>query len=414
MSVNGKHVFLILNILYLIWYFWKVVHRPKLYHSSNALTNSIVQQCKSLRRRYFPLYLFHSGYPQLLISGFIGALYPKCFKPDYTREMYTLHDGQNIALDWIFPPQFNQNNTHKPIVVALYGISGNNKSLNVMRYCRLVCDRLQFASVVLGRRGHEADIELTVPKMSVFGLQQDIHQCLLHIHHQYPDNPLVLLGDSAGTGFWSRYSADLALCTNEQCANEHERSTSQYIIKQYANAQLIIDSILCSVLISPGYDIGQIFGKQGWFSQRLMLFLLKRTFVRQHSRVLSEQNEPIIQQCDRSSSMLEFFETYSGAMSGYESYNQFLTEANPTETVQYAQVPALIINSRDDPICTAASLDEWKWIYEKDNACPNCILVETKFGSHCSFLSTFGGFWLDSVILEYLQTIWKIKSEEMV
>eukprot|EP01084_Bolivina_argentea_P039734 73426_1 len=155
MSVNGKQVFLFISLLYTIWYFWKVVHRPKLFYSSNSLTTSIIRQCKSLRKRYCPLFLFHSSYLQLFVSIFIGKIYPKLFKPHYNREMFELSDGQKVALDWTFPKYFNRNNIYKPIVIGLYGIAGNNTSLNIMRYCKLICHQLGFASVVLGRRGHE-------------------------------------------------------------------------------------------------------------------------------------------------------------------------------------------------------------------------------------------------------------------
>merc|ERR1712032_174623 len=96
-----------------------------------------------------------------------------------------------------------------------------------------------------------------------------------------------------------------------------------------------------------------------------------------------------------------------------ESYSDFLLATNPTETAEYAQIPSLIINARDDPICTAQSLDEWKCLFVDETACPNAILIETLYGSHCAFLNIFGGFsWIDDIILQYAQTVFQIKTEQ--
>ena len=132
----------------------------------------------------------------MFIHVFISKIYPKCFKPDYERELFTLQDGQQIALDWQYPKRFNPNNRNhtRPIALGLYGITGNNESLNIMRYCKLLTQRLGFPSVVIGRRGHETDIPLVVPKMAIFGLQDDLHDVLLHIHQKYPHSQFVLLG----------------------------------------------------------------------------------------------------------------------------------------------------------------------------------------------------------------------------
>ena len=208
-----------------------------------------------------------------------------------------------------------------------------------------------------------------------------------------------------------RYTGDLALCTNKKLAKQHKKSSSQLIIKQYQNAQRIHNRILCSVLISPGYDIGVAFAKQNWFSRQLILYLLKGSFVGNHKTKLEEKSEETIQRCSSTSCTLEFFREYSGSLSGYNDYDEFLLHSNPTETGKYAQIASLIINSRDDPICTCESLDEWKWLFTKKEPCPNAILCETKYGSHSSFLNIFGGFWLDSIILDYVKTVFEISRD---
>ena len=127
---------------------------------------------------------------------------------------------------------------------------------------------------------------------------------------------------------------------------------------------------------------------------------------------MKQHNESVITQCDKTKDLLTFFRTYFGALSGYKSYEEWTKATNPTETFEFMQCPALVINARDDPICTAKTMDEWKWLFTEKDVCPNSILCETQYGSHCAFLSTFGGFWLDKVILEYVQTIDNLVSKE--
>ena len=181
-------------------------------------------------------------------------------------------------------------------------------------------------------------------------------------------------------------------------------------VREYANAQTIYDQVLCAVLIAPGYDIVGSLQNTPWLSQQLILSLMKHTFIHNHRRILEEHNGSIIAASDAATDLTAFFETYFGAMSGYESYEEWVRGTNPTETFEFMQCPALVINARDDPIATAQTMDEWKWLFTESDACPNAILCETEFGSHCAFLDLFGGFWLDHVILEYVQTVYSLTS----
>eukprot|EP01083_Nonionella_stella_P073284 198052_1 len=409
---NRFHSVGVLFVFYMAYYWFKVVHRPRVYFHANALNQKVIQKCKSIGRNYWPLFLFHNQYCQLFIGIILGKLYPILFKPNYHREMFTLQDGQNIALDWIYPqtpnPQVIKHNI--PICIALYGVAGDNKSFNIYRYCSLIASKLNFYCVVLGRRGHEVDIPLTVPKMTIFGGQEDLHSVLLHMNRKYPNNPLILIGDSAGTGFWVRYLGDLGLCLNQKYADMHNKSSSKLIPKQYQNALSVHQQILCSVLICPGYDTSEAVSNiQNWVARKLVLFLMKRTYIANHKRVMTQHNKDIVDKCSASNSCIELYRDFSGSsLAGYGSYNQFLLETNPVETVPYIESPLLTVNSRDDPISTNVCLDQWKWVFSDERYCKHAILVETEYGSHSIFMSMFGGFYLDNVIFEYLQTMYQM------
>eukprot|EP01083_Nonionella_stella_P282999 963172_1 len=410
---NRFHSVGVLFVFYMAYYWFKVVHRPRVYFHANALNEKVIQKCKSIGRNYWPLFLFHNQYCQLFIGIILGKLYPILFKPNYHREMFTLQDGQNIALDWIYPqtpnPQVIKHNI--PICIALYGVAGDNKSFNIYRYCSLIASKLNFYCVVLGRRGHEVDIPLTVPKMTIFGGQEDLHVVLLHMIRKYPNNPLILLGDSAGTGFWARYMGDLGLCLNQKyaemhnksssvllhmnrkypnnpliligdsagtgfwvrylgdlglCLNQkyadmHNKSSSKLIPKQYKNAYNVHQQILCAVLICPGYDSGEALFNMNWLARKLVLLLMKKTYVSNHKQALMRHNKDTVDKCSASNSCIELYHEFSGSsLSGYDSYNQFLLETNPVGTFKYIQTPLLTINARDDPICTNVCLDQWK------------------------------------------------------
>lgn len=245
--------------------------------------------------------------------------------------------------------------------------------------------------------------------MSSFGLQQDLHECLLHIHSKYPDNLFILLGDSAGTGFWVRYTGDLALLCDSKAMQKFKMKSPSNTVIPLEHAQTISDQLLCGIMISPGYDIGKVFGNMHGFAQRLILSLMKQTFVQNHRDILIRNNESVITKCEATTDLVTFFETYFGAMSGYKSYEEWLRGTNPTDTAEFVQCPALIINAKDDPICTKDTVNQWKWLFTQSEACPNAIMLETKYGSHCGFLNAFGGFWLDNIILEYVKTVYDLR-----
>eukprot|EP01084_Bolivina_argentea_P193926 332688_1 len=408
MVSSTRRYFFFLFSVYTVYYLFIVVHRPRIYFDANEVNKKIIKKCKSMHRYYWPLFLFHNAYFQLIIGFIIGKIYPIIFKPKYKREIFTLSDGQKIGLDWIYPKNMNSIKDNMPICVALYGVAGDNRSFTIYKYCSYITSKLNYYSVVLGRRGHEVDIPLTIPKMTIFGGQNDIHSVLLYLNDKYPNNPLILIGDSAGTGFWVRYMGDLGLCINNKYKEIHNKSSSKLIIKHYKNATKIHDQILCSILICPGYDTATALFNINWFFRKVLLFLMKKTFISNHYNILINNNKEIVNRCNTSNSCIEFFREFSGSsLSGYESYNHFLIETNPIETVKYIQIPLLTINARDDPICTNICLDEWKWIFSDQQFCKNGILLETKYGSHSIFLSMFGGFYLDDIILQYLQTMYQ-------
>ena len=101
MPVGKAQIFLAFAVIYMVYYLLKVVHRPKLYYYPTEFNKKVIGNCSFLNQRYWPLFLFHHKYCQLVIFGLIAKIYPLIYKLKYQREIFILHDGQKIGLDWI-------------------------------------------------------------------------------------------------------------------------------------------------------------------------------------------------------------------------------------------------------------------------------------------------------------------------
>ena len=89
--------------LYIIFFGRRPTITPK---SGNTKLLSIISQCHSFSKRYWPLMIifgnnwFQLGY--FLVRSALILLFKKHMIPKYTREVLTMTDGQTIALDWVF------------------------------------------------------------------------------------------------------------------------------------------------------------------------------------------------------------------------------------------------------------------------------------------------------------------------
>ena len=85
-------------------------------------------------------------------------------------------------------------------------------------------------------------------------------------------------------------------------------------------------------------------------------------------------------------------------ISGAKDWDHYLEEHNPMSHFQDNQVPCLILNSLDDPICVKENIPNESY--------RNYAVVLTQYGSHIAFAE--GLFaqrsWMERITMDFLET----------
>ena len=127
----------------------------------------------------------------------------------------------------------------------------------------------------------------------------------------------------------------------------------------------------------------------------LLLKRIKAYFLKNNSKLL--ENSTGYKEALNAKSLHEFAQ-FASPMSGAKDWEDFLREHNPMSHFKDNQIPCLILNSLDDPICVKANIPDIKY--------KNYALVLTKYGSHIAFAEgLFGqGSWMEKVTMDFLES----------
>ncbi|ETO32973.1 hypothetical protein RFI_04132, partial [Reticulomyxa filosa] len=116
-------------LAYVLYYWFRVAHKPKLTYYKNETTTPLIKSCKLLDKIYYPPVVGFGGYMQLFCYIFESKWNRKFIKFDEV-ELLALSDGQKVPLFWRFPkgvqvePQAKSPQVTTPIVILMYGITG--------------------------------------------------------------------------------------------------------------------------------------------------------------------------------------------------------------------------------------------------------------------------------------------------
>ncbi len=289
----------------------------------------------------------------------------------YERNKLIRPDGGTVCIDIAKADELKED---APIVIFIHSITGSSNAINsFVRYAR----GLGWRSIVLNRRGH--DNPLTSPNFNLMGDVDDTVAMLDHIKTIYPNCKfMAAVGISAGSG-----------------------QVVSYIGREAHNAGAIAAVFLCTA-----YDIGQAFANLDQhypFVASLLLKRLKVYFLKNNSRVL--ENATGFKEALQAKTIDEFAQAVS-PMSGAEDWEQYLQAHNPMSHFQENQIPCLILNSLDDPICVKANIPDISY--------QNYALVLTQLGSHIAFAEGLfaQSSWMERVTMDFLETCLFLHNEK--
>jgi len=333
-------------VAFALYYWTRAARPPELVYRRSALLDHVLATCPALTEPFRPPFWAFKRHLQLALLAWRDRRTPP-LAFDHT-ETLTLADGGTVSLDWLGLDD-PAHGPDTPTVVILPTICGDGQTLR--RTVRAMRRRLGWRVVVCNRRGH-GTLPLTSPRFSTLGATDDVRAQLARVRARLPDSPLFGLGISAGSGLLVRYLGEEGART----------------------------PLVAAIAHCPGYDTTRAFHRIHRVYDRYLIGAVRRYFVERHAEVLREI--PGYTAIVASRTVGEFHDRQH-PFAGFASMDDFHRHTNPMVVADNVDIPLLILNAADDPICSVANVDEHRDLFTN---VADSLLVLTARGSHCAFL----------------------------
>ncbi|PRQ24424.1 putative alcohol O-acetyltransferase [Rosa chinensis] len=179
------------------------------YHSSSHIYHDVVSKCRILHSRYLVTPWLSSPHVQTAFLSIFGR--PPLF--NYRRQLFHLSDGGTIALDWLLNSDVLGNNFDittaipkddiNPIVLAIPGLTSDSESASI-KHLAFNTAQKGWNVVVINHRGL-GGVPITSDCFYDAGWTEDLRAVINHLHHEYPNAPLFVVGMSMGANILVKY-----------------------------------------------------------------------------------------------------------------------------------------------------------------------------------------------------------------
>ncbi|XP_044490795.1 phospholipase ABHD3 isoform X1 [Mangifera indica] len=328
-----------------------------IFHSSSPLCQSLAATCHVLRGRYLSTPWLSGPHLQTAFLTFFG----RAPNVTYKRQLFRTVDGGTIALDWLYSDVLEDsahvNDTSlkgckTPIVIVIPGLTSDSTADYIKHFAFKMAR--QGRNVVVSNHRGLAGVSLTSDCFYNAGWTEDIRKIVEHIHSQYPEAPLYVVGTSIGANILVKYLG--------------EDGVNTPIVGAAAICSpwdlLICDRFINRKFVQKFYNRVLAVGLQGY--AQLHQSILTR---------LANWNN-----IKKSHSVRDFDDHATRVLGKFETVDSYYRHSSSTSYVRNVSVPLLCISALDDPVCTreAIPLDECR-------ANENVMLATTQHGGHLAF-----------------------------
>lgn len=337
-----------------------VVETPGLIHADSDRNRKILQACPSLHAPFRPTPWACNNHLQIALLLLKEKLARRL---RYERvDPLIMSDGGTTAVEWLGLDRADTT----PTMVLLHSVGGCAQTLAPLS--RYFHDSRGWRVAACVRRGH-GGLPLTAASFNTMGSTADLREQLQYIRERYPHSPLYGIGVSAGSGLLVRYLGE-----------EGENSL-----------------LRAAVAYCPAYDIDKAFGRTHPFYSTRVTRGLQSDYIAPHADQFGAlQSYPDC--CDATN--LEELHHSLYEVAGYPSYEAFDAASNPMHVIDNIDVPVLVINALDDPVCVGENVRENQ---EHIRRLPAGMLLLTRRGSHCAYYEGWRALpWAHRVMGEYL------------
>ncbi|XP_024945852.1 phospholipase ABHD3 [Cephus cinctus] len=336
------------------YYLFEVVKKPLLVCAPGPFLNFLEEHVPILRSKFWPtLWCFESRAQTIFASVLRSRLLPRV---QYRREILTLSDGGEVALDWAE----ESCSSESPIIIILPGLTGASQAEYIKCLVGAAKD-IGVRCVTFNNRGL-GGVKLKTPRTYCAANCEDLSEVVEHVRKLHPTVPIGATGISMGGLILGNYLAQLGP-----------------LAKKKLNAALAI---------SVPWNVFE--GTKSIEKPYLNLMLNKhltenlcRTVERYHqnSTFFDLDMENVL----KSKTVREFDTNFTVKHFGYKDVEDYYSNATLHNKLHLIEVPLLCLSAADDPFQPLEAIP-----INEVNKSSNVAIIVTSRGGHIGFLE---GVW---------------------
>ena len=304
---------------------------------------------------------------QTLYPPFRGRQAPR---PELTRRMLELPDGDVTAVDWLADSPEITDET--PLLVILHGLEGSAESTYARHLLQAAADHGWHAAVLHFRDC--GDYRNVLPRRYHAGETNDLRYFVNKLRTEGQEGPIVAAGFSLGGNVLLKYLGEEGPTTPLHAATA---------------VSVPLDLGICSEALTHGFSK---------LYQTLLLKRMKNAVARKfdlHTAAFDWARAM------GATTFAEFDDAVTAPLHGFSGKDEYYAKCSSIHFLKDIDRPTLIINSRDDPFMLP------KMLPEADQLSEQVTLEISERGGHVGFVA--GGtpwnpqFYLPTRIIDFLQ-----------
>ncbi|XP_076654708.1 abhydrolase domain containing Hydr1 [Halictus rubicundus] len=346
----------LLGIGFCVYYLFEVVKTPMLVCANGPFRSFLEEHVPLVRNKFWPtLWCFESRAQTIIASVLRSRILPPII---YRREILTLSDGGEVALDW----SEEGSSTTSPIVIILPGLTGASQAEYIK--CLITsAKKVGIRCVIFNNRGL-GGVELKTPRTYCAANSDDLSEVVEHVRKLYPNVPLGATGISMGGLILGNYLAQQGSMAKNKLKGCFLISVPWNVFAATKNTE------------------------ENYFNLMMNKYLagtLRKNIQRLHYATETGFFDVDIDTLLKSQTVREFDSHFTVKQFGYRDVEEYYSNATIHDKLHLIDVPLLCLSAADDPFQPVQAIP-LKEISETKKV----AVVVTSRGGHIGFME---GMW---------------------
>ncbi|XP_053988616.1 phospholipase ABHD3 [Hylaeus volcanicus] len=339
-----------------VYYLFEVVKTPMLVCANGPFRSFLEEHVPLVRNKFWPtLWCFESRAQTILASLLRSRILPQIH---YRREILTLSDGGEVALDWAE----EGSSATSPIVIILPGLTGASQA-EYIKCLVSSAKKVGIRCVIFNNRGL-GGVELKTQRMYCAANSDDLSEVIEHVKKLNPQVPLGATGISMGGLILGNYLAQQGVMASSKLRGCFLISVPWNVFAATKNTE------------------------ENYFNLMMNKYLagtLRKNIERLHYATEPGFFDIDIDTILKSQTVREFDSHFTVKQFGYRDVEEYYSNATLHDKLHLIDVPLLCLSAADDPFQPVQAIP-LKEISETKKV----AVVVTSRGGHIGFLE---GVW---------------------